>query len=1103
MLTGRPVPGDFSTSLIDFVTNGEIFEPKAYLDKVGVPTIGIGYALLLRNKSNIYSVNNNLAADFAGIHAFSSAEVLLLRKIATDLNQNNISIAKSDLAQGKASGLLDFSITKQNAQTLLTDAMNRNVSDAQLTTIAANPLMSGTYELIALEDIAYNGPALVTAAIRNAVIAGDRLTTWYDILNTINGGKSKSTAIEERRISEANEFSLYSGGNSTSDPAEAIKVVRFLDLQETDLANYMEGTGDPSSVAWDFINKSYSPADEELINTYGQGLNIANVVAVSSDNGGSVNISNPSGYNSNRPLKLGNTLVIGGSGNDTVTLKGDLSASLGLGSAILYVAQGGSDTINSSGLTSDQTIEIAPGAGTLNVKMGIDETLKLDAPLAFSGTISGFTAGDVLDLSGMKATSAKLVNNNTLEVNYDGGLVDFHLAGSINYSNYKFGIQSDGSGGTDIAVTPAIEATVKGTILQFSGSGFDATQVATPAFVKVGGAYTLLYSGMPFANNMQIGLATSSDGITWTKSSSSPVISNAQSPSWASFREIPATLMYEGGTYELWFNGNNRNLATDLGYGTGFGLATSTDGINWTFSSDPIRWELNTPNGTGISLEEVVKLDNRYFAYYANTTPAGTIQDYAVSTDGKNFSGDAPLGLPGGYTLSAARVAVIDGVSTVLAIASDASGASHYVTSTDGVNFAVGDPIKLPPNFGPSDLLVENGQVEILGGIGVGNVNWSYGNTNIEYVTAPLPGLQPVTPVITQVFAAPGSGGIGLGKTVTVTVGFNSAVTVKGSPKLNLNDGGTATYTGGSGTSALTFAYKVAPAQNTPDLQVTGITLPTGASIKDAAGHVAELAGAKTDLGLQIDTTPPAISAVSSNLASGDLNAGKTVAISLAMSEPVVVTGTPTLSLNVGGGAATFDAASSTPTTLVFNYKVASGQNTGALMVTKLNLRAGTSIQDLAGNKVKATLPASATLGLQIDTMAPTVKRVAASGSSRNLNAGKTAKITLVMSEPVTVSANTALSLNDGGTATYDAALSSAKALTFDYTVQAGENTTALKISGLRSGSIQDLASNPVGKIPLADLGLKVDTLAPTVSSITELHPRGTGIGAPSTSGLP
>ena len=37
-----------------------------------------------------------------------------------------------------------------------------------------------------------------------------------------------------------------------------------------------------------------------------------------------------------------------------------------------------------------------------------------------------------------------------------------------------------------------------------------------------------------------------------------------------------------------------------------------------------------------------------------------------------------------------------------------------------------------------------------------------------------------------------------------------------GTPTLTLNDGGTATYTGGSGTNALTFSYTVAAGRTPP-----------------------------------------------------------------------------------------------------------------------------------------------------------------------------------------------------------------------------------------------------------------------------------------------
>jgi hypothetical protein len=156
-----------------------------------------------------------------------------------------------------------------------------------------------------------------------------------------------------------------------------------------------------------------------------------------------------------------------------------------------------------------------------------------------------------------------------------------------------------------------------------------------------------------------------------------------------------------------------------------------------------------------------------------------------------------------------------------------------------------------------------------------------------------------VTPVVTQVVSSPSSGDIGLLRTVAISLGFSKPVTVTGIPVLKLNDGGVAVYTGGSGTSALTFTYLTLPGQNTSDLQVTGISLPLGSSIKDTAGHIANLAGAGADLGLQVDTIIPVVSSVGAPPATGPLNAGKTVAIALKISEPVVVKGAPTLSFSI------------------------------------------------------------------------------------------------------------------------------------------------------------------------------------------------------------
>src|SRR2546423_7898957 len=81
-----------------------------------------------------------------------------------------------------------------------------------------------------------------------------------------------------------------------------------------------------------------------------------------------------------------------------------------------------------------------------------------------------------------------------------------------------------------------------------------------------------------------------------------------------------------------------------------------------------------------------------------------------------------------------------------------------------------------------------------------------------------------------------GAGTLAAGSVVTLTVNLSEAVTVVGgTPTLTLNDGGSASYAGGSGSNALTFSYTVAAGQNTSDLAVTAVNSRTPPT-NDAAG---------------------------------------------------------------------------------------------------------------------------------------------------------------------------------------------------------------------------------------------------------------------------
>ena len=343
-----------------------------------------------------------------------------------------------------------------------------------------------------------------------------------------------------------------------------------------------------------------------------------------------------------------------------------------------------------------------------------------------------------------------------------------------------------------------------------------------------------------------------------------------------------------------------------------------------------------------------------------------------------------------------------------------------------------------------------------------------------------------------------GKGDLDAGKVVVLTVAFSERVTVTGKPTLKLNDGGVASYLSGSGTTALKFAYTVAAGQNTADLTVTGLALAGGATIRDAAGNNAVLAGAITNPAgvLQIDTKAPTIKSVITSGSEitngkGDLDAGKTVVLTVDFSEKVTVSGHPVLKLNDGGLARYVGGSGSTA--LKFTYTVAAGQNTADLTVTGVALAGGATIRDAAGNNAVLAGAVTNPLGiLQVDTTAPQVNHVVTSTASGEVVTGQEVRITLDMTEKVTVAGSPTLFLNDGGTARYDAAHSTATALTFDYTVAAGQVTTDLAVSGIElptAASIKDLAGNNARLSGAGvNLGLKVNSKSLAITGSTDLQ---------------
>ncbi|RXH10119.1 hypothetical protein EAS54_32235 [Bradyrhizobium guangzhouense] len=329
-----------------------------------------------------------------------------------------------------------------------------------------------------------------------------------------------------------------------------------------------------------------------------------------------------------------------------------------------------------------------------------------------------------------------------------------------------------------------------------------------------------------------------------------------------------------------------------------------------------------------------------------------------------------------------------------------------------------------------------------------------------------------------------GSADLGAGHVVTITVQTSKPVFVTGSPALVLNSNLSAAYVGGAGTDQLTFRYTVHPGDNSADLQVTGFDLSHG-TLKDSAGNA--IGGSITsDLGIKIDTAAPSLSSIVATTDNGgtQLNAGHTVTISLHTSEPIAVSGAPNLLLSDGASASYADGGGTN--TLDFVYTVASGEQSTDLKVVGIDPSG--SLADQAGNALSGI---SADLGLVIDTTTPVVTAV--KGQTANLKtdvgAGQLITIAVTTSKPVVVNTTNGvptLTLDNQEAAVY-AGGSGTNTLTFTYTVQPGDSVGDLRVNGLalNNGVITGTAGTPLGGTVSGSLGITVDTVAPTLQTLS------------------
>ena len=262
---------------------------------------------------------------------------------------------------------------------------------------------------------------------------------------------------------------------------------------------------------------------------------------------------------------------------------------------------------------------------------------------------------------------------------------------------------------------------------------------------------------------------------------------------------------------------------------------------------------------------------------------------------------------------------------------------------------------------------------------------------------------------ITNVTATTADGTYGIGATINITATFSEAVTITGTPQLQLETGTTdqlANYTTGSGTPTLTFNYTVQPGDTTLDLQYLSTTALAlnGGAIKDsvnldadlnlpALASLQSLGGSKA---LVIDSIAPTVTSITRKTPTATLTNSNSVIYTVSFSEPVKNLDIGDFTLNktgtVNGNIASVSAATGTTIDVTVNNITGDG-NLG------LDVPATATINDIPGNALTAAFTTGQ--NYTVDKTPPTVTINEATAQT-DPTATSPINFTVTFSEPVT-----------------------------------------------------------------------------------------------------
>ena len=183
-----------------------------------------------------------------------------------------------------------------------------------------------------------------------------------------------------------------------------------------------------------------------------------------------------------------------------------------------------------------------------------------------------------------------------------------------------------------------------------SSGSWDDTWLDTPEIVHGPNGYLLYFFGdsvtdVPPGPNVEttsaLGVATSPDGIHWTRYAGNPILTKGDSASWENFWIESPAVLYDSvsNQYMMWYSGVNKNWLIQTG------LATSSDGLNWTkYAGNPVITfgSTGTYDDMWVAVPSVIKRNNKFEMWYSSFNSIAAWDTiyicYASSTDGISWT---------------------------------------------------------------------------------------------------------------------------------------------------------------------------------------------------------------------------------------------------------------------------------------------------------------------------------------------------------------------------------------------------------------------------------------------------------------------------------